>query len=150
MCCALQTAPSIGFKSDHPFSNMSNKGSSSPHQRKQEMIPVRSAVAAMEQPTKEEYEAGNQLAGTANSSRYDDQRQQERDYTQSISSNADYKNSDRIITTGIPVNHHSPRDPSLERSQRESSQASAPASSPGVEQIQSNQICRYGRQLLCR
>ncbi|TGO26961.1 hypothetical protein BPAE_0050g00500 [Botrytis paeoniae] len=141
MCCALQTAPSIGFKSDHPFSNMSNRGSSSPHQRRQEVIPVRSAVAAMEQPTKEEYEAGNQSIGTANSSRYDDQRQQERDYTHSISSNADYKNSDRIMTPGIPVNHHSPRDTSLERSQRESSQASASASSPGVEQIQSNQIC---------
>ncbi|KAF7947815.1 hypothetical protein EAE96_008893 [Botrytis aclada] len=141
MCCALQTAPSIGFKSDHPFNNMSNKGSSSPHQRRQEVIPVRSAVAGMEQPTKEEYEASSQLVGTANSSRYDDQRQQERDCTHSIPSNADYKNSDRIMTTGIPVNHHSPRDTSLERSQRESSQTSAPASSPGVEQIQSNQIC---------
>ncbi|TGO85596.1 hypothetical protein BPOR_0381g00010 [Botrytis porri] len=120
---------------------MSNRGSTSPHQRRQEVIPVRSAAAAMEQLRKEEYEAGNQLIGTANSSRYDDQRQQERDHTHSISSNSEYKNSDRIMTTGIPVNHHSPRDTSLERSQREGSQASAPASSPGVEQIQSNQIC---------
>lgn len=113
------------------------------------MIPVRSAVAGMVQPTKEEYEAGNQLIGTSNS-RYDDQHQQESDYTNSISSNADYKNSDRIVTAGIPVNHNSPRDASLERSQRESSQASVPASSPGVEQIQSNQICRYEKYLLSR
>lgn len=150
MCCALRTAPSTGFKSDHPFSDMSNRNSSSPQQRRQEVIPVRPAIASRGHPSKEEFEIGNQLIGAARSPRYDDQRQQERDYTHSFSSNVEYKHSDRLITADLSVNHQSPRAISLERNQREISQVSAPASSPGVEQIQAGQICRYGNLLPCR
>ncbi|ESZ95366.1 GATA transcription factor [Sclerotinia borealis F-4128] len=142
MCCALRTAPLTGFKSEHPFSSdMSDMSSSSPQQWRQEVIPVRPAIAPRRQSTKEEFEIDNQLIGAAKTLRYDNQHQQERDYTHSISSNTEYQNSDRLITTGLPANHHSPRATSLERSQRESSQVSAPASSPGVEQVQSGQIC---------
>ncbi|KAI9649695.1 GATA type transcriptional activator of nitrogen-regulated proteins [Ciborinia camelliae] len=146
MCCALRTAPSTGFKSDHPksdhpFSDMSNRSSSSPQQRRQEVIPVRPAIASRAQPSKEDYKITSQMIGGARTLGYDNQRQQERDYTNSIPPNAEYENSDRLVTTGLPINQHSPRDASLERSQRESSQASAAASSPGVEHIQSGQVC---------
>ncbi|KAJ8060474.1 hypothetical protein OCU04_010797 [Sclerotinia nivalis] len=116
MCCALRPTPLTGFKSDHPFSDMSNRSSSSPQQRRQEVIPVRPAIAPRGLKSKEEFE------NATNSPVYNNQRQQERDYTYSNPSDAEYNNS-------------------LERSQRESSQASAPASSPSIEQIQTGQIC---------
>ncbi|KAB8297899.1 hypothetical protein EYC80_001685 [Monilinia laxa] len=143
MCCALRTTPLTGFKSDHPFSDMSNRSPSSPQQRRHEVIPVRPAIASIGQPSKEEFEIANQFIRVANAKSlgYDNKRQHERDYTDSISSDTEYQNSERLTNAGLPINHPSPRATSLERSQRESSQSSTPALSPGMEQIQSGQIC---------
>lgn len=143
MCCALRTAPLTGFTSDHPFGDMSNGNSSSPQRRRQEVIPARPAAASREQPTKEEFEVASQLLRAAH------QPQQEIDHTHSISSNDNYQHTDRLINNGLPTHPHNSRATSLERSQRESSQASAAASSPGVEQIQSGQICRYENSFFC-
>ncbi|QSZ34214.1 hypothetical protein DSL72_005804 [Monilinia vaccinii-corymbosi] len=143
MCCALPTAPLTDLESDHPFGDMSNRSSSSPRQRRQEVISVRPAITSMGQPYKEEYEITNRLIRAANSKSLgcDNQLQQERDYTNSISSNKECQNSERLTDADLPVNHHSPRATSLEPSQRESSQPSASTLSPSVEQVQSGQIC---------
>ncbi|RAL65597.1 hypothetical protein DID88_005269 [Monilinia fructigena] len=122
---------------------MSNRSPSSPQQRRHEVIPVRLAIASIGQPSKEEFEIANQFirVANANSLGYDNKHQHERDYTDSVSSDTEYQNSERLTNAGPPINHRSSRATSLERSQRESSQTSTPALSPGMEQIQSGQIC---------
>ena len=141
MCCALHQYPVTDFMSDHPFSIMTDRGSSSPHLRREEALTLRTALPDRE-PSKEEIELAQRILSHAQAIGNNQQRQTEQ--TASDSPSPAYELQSRGSRSPSTERHQfTPRSASEDRGQRELSQPFSSATSPPPNSIPSGQVCRF-------
>ena len=136
MCCALRQYPVTGFMSDHPFSAMSDRGSSSPHSRREETFPLRTVLPNRE-PSKEDIELAQRILAQSQAARNNQQNAKDSPSPTYELQSAGSKSpsSERM--------HFTPRSLSVERNHREASQTYSSATSPPPQSVPSGQVCRY-------
>ena len=142
MICTLQRHPATDFMSEQAFDATNDRGSTSPQQRRQESfpVPVRAAHPSRE-PSKEDIELAQHLVGHSRGIRDTRQNQEEQDV--SPSPTYEPQNQDPNLTPRSErMRQLTPRSASLERMQRESSQAYAPVTSSQSDSVLSGQVCR--------
>jgi len=142
MICTLQRHPATDFMSEQAFDVMNDRGSTSPQQRRQESfpVPVRAAIVSRE-PSKADIGLAQHLAGHSRGVR--DTRQNQKAQDVSSSPTYELQNQDPNLTPPSErMRQLTPRSASLERMQRESSQAYAPVISSQSDSIPSGQVCR--------
>lgn len=136
MCCALRQYPVTGFMSDHPFSAMCDRGSS-PHQRREENFPLRTALPSRES-SKEDIELAQRLIGHSQVARTNEQTAKD----DSPSPTYELQSPGSKSPSSDRMHQFTPRSLSVERSQRESSQTYSSATPPPPHSVPSGQVCR--------
>lgn len=136
MCCALRQYPVTDFMSDHPFSTMCDRGSSSPHHRSEDTFSMRTALPNRE-PSREDIELAQRILAHSQSARNHEQ-------TAKDSPSPTYELQSRGSKSPASDRMHqfTPRSLSVERSRRETSQAYSAATSPPPQSTPSGQVCR--------
>ena len=137
MCCALRQYPVTGFMSDHPFSTMCDRGSSSPHSRRDDTFPLRTALPSRE-PSKEDIELAQRILSQAQAARNND-----RTVKDSPSPTYELQSPGSKSPSSERMHQFTPRSLSVERNHREPSQTYSSATSPPPQSIPSGQVCRY-------
>jgi GATA-binding protein len=140
MCCALRQYPVTDFMSDHPFSIMSERGSS-PHLRREDAFPLRTTLPNRE-PSKENIELAQHLLGHSKVAIDSQQKQNEESAKDSPSPTYELQSRGSKSPSTERMQRFTPRSLSVERSQRETSQAYSSVTSPPPESIPSGQVCR--------
>jgi GATA-binding protein len=141
MCCALRQYPVTDFMSDHPFSVMSNRRSSSPHQRREDLFPLRTTLPSRE-PSKEDIELAQRLLGHSQAARNKQQNQNEQTTKDSPSPTYELQSAGSKSPSSERMHQFTPRSLSVERSQREPSQSYSSVTSPPPDSTPSGQVCR--------
>jgi hypothetical protein len=141
MCCALRQYPVTDFMSDHPFSIMSDRGSSSPHLRREDAFPLRATLPNSE-PSKDDIELAQHLLGHSQATRNSQQKQNEESARDSPSPTYELQSRESKSPSAERLHQFTPRSLSVERSQREPSQSYSSVTSPPPESISSGQVCR--------
>ncbi len=142
MCCALPQYPVTGFMSDHPFGIMSERGSSSPHLRREDPFHLRTTLPSRE-PSREDIELAQQLLGHSHVARNSQQKKNKGSAKDSPSPTYELQGRRSKSPSSERVDQFTPRSLSVERSQREPSQPYSTVTSPPPESIPSGQVCRY-------
>jgi GATA-binding protein len=136
MCCALRQYLVTDFKSDHPFSAMCDRRSSSPHHRREDTFPLRTTLPSRE-PSKEDIELAQHLLGHSQAARNSGQTAKD-----SPSPTYELQSPGSKSPASERMHQFTPRSLSMERGQRESSQAYLSATTPPPNAIPSGQVCR--------
>lgn len=140
MLCALRKLPVTDFMSDHPFAGMSGINSPSPHLRRDERFPNRSALPSRE-PSKEDMEFAQHLLGHSQGARNSEQQRQPQRAADSPSPASD-RYSPVASLSAQRMGQITPRSASTEGNQREQSQPYAPMTSLHSDAVPSGQVCR--------
>jgi GATA-binding protein len=140
MCCALRQYPVTDFMSDHPFSVMSDRGSSSPHQRREDAFPLRTTLPNRE-PSKEDIELAQRLLGHSQAARNKQQNQNGQTAKDSPSPTYELQSAGSKSPSSERMHQFTPRSLSVERSQREPSQSYS-VTSPPSDSTPSGQVCK--------
>jgi hypothetical protein len=136
MCCALRQFPVTDFMSDHPFRAMCDRGSASPHQRREDTFPLRTTLPSRE-PSKEDIELAQRLIGHSQAARNNEQTAKD-----SPSPTYELQSQGSKSPSSDRMHQFTRRSLSVERSQRETSQSYLSATSPPPHTVPSGQICR--------
>jgi len=136
MCCALRQYPVTGFMSDHPFSAMSDRGSSSPHPRRDDTFPLRTALPSRE-PSKEDIELAQRILSQSQAARNNKQTAKD-----SPSPTYELQSPGSKSPSSERIHQFTPRSLSVEQNHREPSQTYS-ATSPPPQSVPSGQVCRY-------
>jgi GATA-binding protein, other eukaryote len=136
MCCALHQYPVTDFMSDHPFNTMCDRRSSSPHHRREDTFPLRTTLPSRE-PSREDIELARRLLGHSQAARNSEQTAKD-----SPSPTYELQSPGSKSPASERMHQFTPRSLSVERSQRESSQAYSSATSPPPHSVPSGQVCR--------
>lgn len=138
MCCALRQLPVIDFMSDHRFSIMSNRGSSSPQWRRED-FPIQTALPSRE-PSRAEVELSQHILSH---SQQRNNQQQANDQTTKDSPSPSYelRSPGSTSPSAERMRQITPRSSSVERNQIEQYQAFSTASSQ-ADAGPTGQVCR--------
>jgi GATA-binding protein len=140
MCCALHQHPVTDFMSDHPFSVMNDRRSSSPHQRREDVFHLRTTLPSKES-SKEDTELAQRLLGHSQAAGNKQQNQNEQTAKDSPSPTYELQSA-RSKSPSERMHQFTPRSLSVERSQREPSQSCSSVTSPPPDSTPSGQVCR--------
>lgn len=135
MGCEVRQFPVTDFWSDHPFKIMNEH--SSPHRRREETFPVRSAL-----PSREDMELARQLVGHSHGKK-DSQPTPNEQKIDSPSPSQEFRRPEPTLST----TQEAPRPASLDREEREKSQSYSPVVSQSGP-VPSGQVCRYVGRIL--
>jgi hypothetical protein len=143
MCCALRHLPVTDFLSDHPF-NMSDRGSLSPHRRREDTLTHRTALPSREMAT-QTHQASQPQSTRSNTSGLSQERENGPSPRESPTPQYELQRPDSSSPTAERMRQPSPRSNSAEHSRRELSQSFNPvpaavAASP--DSVPTGQICR--------
>lgn len=130
MSAAVQSFPVTGFRSNHPFSKMSERAGSSPSRRK-DVLPMRPGLTSRE-PSKEDIELAESLIGHAQGNR--NTTQQAGQYPRGSQSPFEERHS--------PMSTSSTSDQNYDTPGSDRDQSYAPLTSFGPGSVPNGQVCR--------
>ncbi|CZR64976.1 related to GATA factor SREP [Phialocephala subalpina] len=134
MYCALRRLPVTDFMSDHSFGSMSDRGSSSPQRRREEIFPLRTALPSRE-PSREDVELAQQIIARAQAASSRDASRNDQSSRDSTSPSSEHQ---RPVSTSPTLDRARQITP---RSEGEQSQSYAPVTSQLDAAIPSGQVC---------
>lgn len=139
MCCALRHLPVTDFLSDHPFSNMSDRGPS-PHRRIDDNLPLRTSLPSRES-TKEDQRHISPILDTSRDARAQ-QSQAPHRHTPSPTPASEQRPTSQS-PSAERMRQITPRSISIEPHSRDQHQSYASTSTLQPGSVPTGQICRY-------